>query len=189
MNNKNYHFFSLLLLFQFTFIFHVAIAQVSEETDFYQVEEESIKSKYDSVECKLKINKLIRQAKSFLGVPYVWAANGPDSFDCSGFVHYLYSNAGINVKRNSKLLSEGGTYVALRNVKKGDLVFFVSGIPPERDISHVGIVISDYDPQTNNFRFIHANMGAGCVSIDDYNVSKFKNSYGGARRYFECLNE
>lgn len=158
-----------------------------EETDTYYDGNEDT-TYYNYVNCELKINKLIRHAKMFIGTPYVWAANGPDSFDCSGFVHYLYSYAGIDVKRNSKQLSQGGIYVPLRKVKKGDLVFFVSGTPPERDITHVGIVISDYDKKNNDFRFIHANRGAGCVSIDNYKDSRFKNSYGGVRRYFDCLN-
>ncbi|MBP5541747.1 MAG: C40 family peptidase [Bacteroidales bacterium] len=119
-----------------------------------------------------------------LGTPYVWAANGPDSFDCSGFVHYVYSYAGVDVKRNSKQLSETGTLVTLREIKKGDLVFFVSGVPPERDITHVGIAITDYDGKS--FRFIHANSSAGCVSISEFDEPRFRNTYGGSRRLFPC---
>lgn len=138
----------------------------------------------DSVRCTRRIDRMIRMAKSYLGTPYVWAANGPESFDCSGFVHYIYTGAGVEVKRNSKQLSETGTFVTLREIKKGDLVFFVSGDPPERDITHVGIVISDYDGKS--FRFIHANRSAGCVSISEFSEPRFRNSYGGARRLFPC---
>lgn len=142
----------------------------------------------DSLECVFAIDRMIRFAERFQGVPYVWAANGPDSFDCSGFVHYVYSHAGYKVKRNSKLLSQEGRDIAIVEVKKGDLVFFVSGVPPERDVSHVGIAISDYDPETRNFQFIHANKRDNCVAISNYNEQRFRNSSGGARRVIACLD-
>ncbi len=142
---------------------------------------------FDSVDCEIMVDCMIRKAVSFLGTPYVWAANGPDSFDCSGFVHYVYGTAGIQVKRNSKLLSEEGFAISTPEIQKGDLVFFVSGTPPERDITHVGIAISSYDYETRNFQFIHANSSDGCVAISNYNEPRFIKSYWGARRVVPCL--
>lgn len=168
-------FLSRLLLANFVlFLFLPFVSRAQQET-------------VDAEECSLQIDKMLRKAKTFLGTPYVWAADGPDSFDCSGYVHYIYALAGIEVKRNSKQLSETGELVTLREIKKGDLVFFVSGTPPERDITHVGIAITDYDGES--FRFIHANSSAGCVSISDFKESRFRNSYGGARRLFPCISE
>lgn len=140
----------------------------------------------DSLACSLKVDRIIRTAKGFLGTPYVWAANGPDSFDCSGFVHYIYATVGVDVKRQSKQLSETGDEIPYRKARKGDLVFFVSGTPPERDITHVGIIISDYDSKSDGFRFIHANRSSGCVSINELSESRFRNSYGGVRRVMPC---
>jgi len=37
-----------------------------------------------------KEDEIIETAKNFLGTKYVWAANGPDCFDCSGFTKYVY---------------------------------------------------------------------------------------------------
>jgi cell wall-associated NlpC family hydrolase len=34
-------------------------------------------------------SKVISEARSHEGQPYVWGANGPDAFDCSGFIHYV----------------------------------------------------------------------------------------------------
>lgn len=142
----------------------------------------------DSLECVFSINRMILFAERFQGVPYVWGADGPSSFDCSGFVHYVYAHAGYQVKRNSKQLSQEGHDISIVEVKKGDLVFFVSGVPPERDISHVGIAITDYDPNTHNFQFIHANRSDNCVAISNYNEPRFRNSSGGARRLIPCLD-
>lgn len=143
----------------------------------------------DSLDCIFAIDRMIRYAERFQGTPYVWAANGPDSFDCSGFVHFVYSHAGYNVKRNSKQLSLEGREIAIVEVKKGDLIFFASGVPPERDITHVGIAISNYDPASRNFQFIHANMRDACVAISNYNEKRFRNSFGGARRIITCLDD
>lgn len=142
----------------------------------------------DSLECVFSVDRMIRYAERFQGAPYVWAADGPDSFDCSGFVHFVYAYAGYAVKRNSKQLSSEGRDISIIEVKKGDLVFFVSGTPPDRDISHVGIAITDYDPQTRNFKFIHANKRDNCVAISNYNEQRFRNSSGGARRVIPCLD-
>ena len=40
-------------------------------------------------------SKVVSYAKSFLGKPYVWGAQGPSSFDCSGFTYYVFKNKDI----------------------------------------------------------------------------------------------
>ena len=40
-------------------------------------------------------DRLIREAYKHLGKPYVWAAFGPDRFDCSGYVAYCLRNSGV----------------------------------------------------------------------------------------------
>lgn len=134
--------------------------------------------------CAQYIARLIRSAKSYIGCPYEWAATGPDRFDCSGFVYYIFSHAGVHLPRNSRQLSRSGKRVTLRNIRRGDLVFFLSGEPPHRDISHVGIVITDY--KDGDFQFIHANLGQGCVSINHFRETRFQRTYGGARRVIDC---
>lgn len=142
----------------------------------------------DSLDCIFTVDRLIRYAEQYQGCPYVWAANGPDYFDCSGFVHYVFDHFGYNVKRNSKQLSMEGRELSIVEVRKGDLIFFFSGEPPERDVTHVGIAISDYDPKTLNFQFIHANKRDNCVAISNYNEPRFRNSSGCARRVIPCLD-
>ena len=132
--------------------------------------------------CVKKIDSLVRYAKRCVGIPYEWGGDGPDSYDCSGFVCHVYAYVGVSLPRNSKLQSEAGVFKTRRTIKKGDLVFFVSGEP--REISHVGIAITDYED--GNFKFIHANRKDGCVSVSQFNDPFFKNSYGGTRRIILC---
>jgi peptidoglycan DL-endopeptidase CwlO len=69
------------------------------------------------------------------GKPYVWAASGPDSYDCSGLVQFAYAAAGISLPHSSRMQSEMGQRVSRDQLQPGDLVFFYS------PVSHVGIYI------------------------------------------------
>lgn len=77
----------------------------------------------------------IRAAMSRLGDPYVWAAAGPDTFDCSGLVRWAYGKAGLSLLHYTGYQWDEGRLVAPRNVLPGDLVLFY------RDLSHVGIYL------------------------------------------------
>jgi peptidoglycan DL-endopeptidase CwlO len=72
-----------------------------------------------------------------LGDPYVWAAAGPDAFDCSGLVQYAYAGAGVRLPHSSRLQAQTGTPVPRSQLQPGDLVFFYS------PVSHVGIYVGD----------------------------------------------
>ena len=134
--------------------------------------------------CQRRIARIIRYAQTYLGTPYVWGADGEDAFDCSGFVKFIYGHFNIDLPRHSKWQCEAGTPVFITEIKKGDLVFFISGTYPNRDISHVGMAITDYND--GNFKFIHACKGAGEVCINEYKELFYTHCYGGARRFNLC---
>lgn len=72
------------------------------------------------------------------GKLYVWAAAGPNTFDCSGLVIYAYAQAGMpGLPHSSQELSTMGQYVPQGDLQPGDLVFF--GHP----VHHVGIYVGD----------------------------------------------
>lgn len=71
-------------------------------------------------------------ATSQLGVPYRWAGGTPAGFDCSGFVNWVFAQAGRSVPRTTGSLYAAATPVS--NPQVGDLVFFGNG-----SVSHVGI--------------------------------------------------
>ena len=109
-------------------------------------------------------DEIIETAKEFLGVKYVWAANGPDAFDCSGFTKYVFEKHGITLPRYSGYQAHIGTKVAYNKLKKGDLVFF--GTDKKGKVNHVGIYLGDH-------KFIHASSGGKKVMITSFIQKKF----------------
>jgi uncharacterized protein YgiM (DUF1202 family) len=73
-------------------------------------------------------------AKAQLGKPYVWGAEGPNSFDCSGLTLRAWQAAGINLPRTSQMQFLASPRVSMSNLRVGDLVFFYGPSP-----THVGI--------------------------------------------------
>ena len=85
---------------------------------------------------------ILKEAEKYLGFPYVWGGNSPStSFDCSGFVSYVYNQCGWSFGR---LGAQGLYNICSRtsSPRPGDLVFFV-GTYDTAGISHVGIYVGD----------------------------------------------
>jgi cell wall-associated NlpC family hydrolase len=100
-------------------------------------------------------------ALQHLGLPYVWATSGPNSFDCSGFTNWVSVNVlGAHIGLNQLEQMVYGTEVDLADLQPGDLVFFYNTHPFIEGVSHVGIYIGDG-------QFVHASAGAGAVVIND----------------------
>ncbi|MBU5336377.1 C40 family peptidase [Intestinibacter bartlettii] len=119
---------------------------------------------------------VIAYAKSLLGKPYVWGAQGPNSFDCSGFTYYVFKNkAGIVLPRTSSAQSKYGTYVSKSNLRAGDLVFFDTNGVNDGQVSHVGLYIG-------NGQMIHASYSQKKIVIDNFNSSYYQRTYVNARR-------
>ncbi len=119
-----------------------------------------------------RVTEVILMAKKFLGVPYVWAGASPQGFDCSGFVYYLYSKAGIRLPRMADGQFTAGVSVKRNELQPGDLVFFSTYEPGP---SHCGIYLG-------NNQFIHASSGAGEVTITPLTKPYYRERYLGARR-------
>ena len=118
-----------------------------------------------------KANEVIAYAKTLLGKPYVWGAQGPNSFDCSGFTYYVFKNkAGIVLPRTSSAQSKYGTYVSKSNLKAGDLVFFDTNGANDGNVSHVGMYIG-------NGQMIHASYGQKKIVIANFNDSYYQKAY------------
>jgi cell wall-associated NlpC family hydrolase len=100
------------------------------------------------------------------GKPYVWAAAGPGSFDCSGLVEYAYGAAGVGLPHSAAMQSRLGRSVSRSQLQPGDLVFFYS------PVSHVGIYIG-------NGQMVHAPTTGDVVKISNIDVMGF---FAGARR-------
>ena len=85
---------------------------------------------------------ILKEAEKYLGFPYVWGGSSPStSFDCSGFVSYVYNQCGWSFGR---LGAQGLYNICSRtsSPRPGDLVFFV-GTYDTAGVSHVGIYVGD----------------------------------------------
>ena len=84
---------------------------------------------------------VVATALAQVGKPYVFGAQGPDAFDCSGLVAYAYHAAGIELPAYTFALIHHGTAVPVDQIQPGDLIFTRGGVPPE-DYGHVAIAIT-----------------------------------------------
>lgn len=114
---------------------------------------------------------LISYAYDYIGKPYVWGAEGPRSFDCSGFTKYVYNAFGVNLPHYTGSQIGEGSSVSRSNLKQGDLIFFNTDGP----VSHVGIYVG-------NGEFIHASSGSRKVTVSNLGQSYYDSRYAGARR-------
>lgn len=64
-------------------------------------------------------------AADLIGRPYVWGAEGPNSFDCSGLTQYVFQEFGVDLPRRAISQSRAGD-PAGRRLQRGDLLFFSS---------------------------------------------------------------
>jgi cell wall-associated NlpC family hydrolase len=67
--------------------------------------------------------RAVAYAKSKLGAPYVWGAEGPNSFDCSGLTQAAYAEAGVHIPRTTYEQVRAGHAVDRGAIQEGDLIF------------------------------------------------------------------
>ena len=79
----------------------------------------------------------VEQAARLIGRPYVWGAEGPDAFDCSGLMQYVFAKTGIALPRRAVDQSRVGDRIG-RRFQPGDLLFFSSDSRRSL-VTHVGI--------------------------------------------------
>lgn len=113
---------------------------------------------------------VVDYAMNFLGRPYVWGAEGPNAFDCSGFTLYVYSAFGVYLPHYTGSQVQQGVSVSRSNLQSGDLVFFNT----YENFGHVGIYIG-------GGRFIHAATGSAKITISSL-TGYYDERYAGARR-------
>jgi len=112
--------------------------------------------------------RVVRYAKRFIGVRYVYGGSSPRSgFDCSGYVRYVYAHFGVSLTRSSYAQFGDGRRISRRSLRPGDLVFFDG-------VGHVGLYVG-------NGRFIHAPHTGTRVQISPL-AGWYSSRFSGARR-------
>ncbi|GHF19099.1 glycoside hydrolase [Streptomyces griseoluteus] len=81
--------------------------------------------------------KAVAFATAQLGKPYVWGAEGPDSFDCSGLTSQAWADAGTLIPRTSQEQWKQLTHVDVTEMRPGDLIIYFA------DATHVGMYVGD----------------------------------------------
>lgn len=102
-------------------------------------------------------NTVLSAAYSKLGTPYKWGAEGPNAFDCSGFVKWCYAKAGVSLPHSSSGQKNAGTQISVSAAQPGDILW-KSG--------HVGIYIG-------GGKYIHAPNTGDVVKISSVSGSGF----------------
>lgn len=97
---------------------------------------------------------VLKYAQAQIGKPYIWGAEGPAGFDCSGLTLRAWEQAGVRLPRVSQDQWRAGTRISRSNLQPGDLVFFYS------DLHHVGIYIG-------NNKMIHAPRTGKNITVLD----------------------
>lgn len=78
-------------------------------------------------------------AKQQVGKPYIWGGVGPDNYDCSGLVQYVYGHAaGVNMPRVTTDQVRVGQTVPMDQLKPGDLIYWGSTTSPYHVAIYVG---------------------------------------------------
>lgn len=88
---------------------------------------------------RAQINTVLQTAAHQVGKPYVWGAEGPNSFDCSGLVQWSFAAAGIRMPRVSQQQWFAGPHVDYSNARPGDLLFWHYDPTDPSNIDHVAI--------------------------------------------------
>lgn len=139
----------------------------TNEEPFYEEEEEPSDNEEDTAEEPSYEESTVSDsstgasiaatASNYVGCSYVWGATGPDSFDCSGLVSYVFSSYGISVPRTAADQYYGGTQIDVSTAVStpGALIFY-------HGLGHVAISLGDGS-------VVHAsNSDTGVIISDAY---------------------
>ncbi len=89
---------------------------------------------------------LITEAEKYLGYPYVWGGSSPStSFDCSGFVCWVFKNSGVYPleRTTAQGIFNQCAVISRADAKPGDIIFFTGTYSTSDAVTHVGIYVGD----------------------------------------------
>lgn len=122
--------------------------------------------------------RLMEEAKKYIGYPYVWGGDSPEtSFDCSGFISYVFAASGVRDVGRLGATSLYGrcTPIAPQEARPGDLIFFEGTISGEEGITHVGLYVGGN-------HMLHCGSPIGYADLTD---SYWQNHFYGYGRLYE----
>jgi cell wall-associated NlpC family hydrolase len=117
-----------------------------------------------------RVVAMLKAAMSRVGMPYVWGAAGPTSFDCSGLVQWSFAQAGVVMPRVAADQARTGPAIPLSQAQPGDLLFYRTDPTAPDYISHVAIYLGKglmiQAPQPGqNVEIVPADVGSGFAGL------------------------
>ncbi len=106
---------------------------------------------------------LVKMVKKLNGSPYVWAEEGPNNFDCSGYTYYMYGSMGIELPRVAREQAKAGQHIEPDQLQFGDLIFFDTTKKQNGNITHVGMYLGDgwfTHASTTKYEVVYSNLHA-----------------------------
>ncbi len=111
---------------------------------------------------------IVSIAYKYNGYRYRYGGSSPSGFDCSGFVYYVYRQAGIAIGRDTNAQYNSGTRVSFNNLQPGDIVLFSNTY--RRGLSHAAIYIG-------GGKIIHAVNESVGVTVSNLNSSYWRSHF------------
>ncbi|MCB4797265.1 C40 family peptidase [Neotamlana laminarinivorans] len=130
-----------------------------------------------STKSSSKAQNIINYATQFKGVKYKWGGTTKKGMDCSGLIYTSFTANNVQIPRISRDMAKRGTKISLKNVHKGDLLFFKTGKNKRSTINHVGLIV---DIRNNDIKFIHATTSKGVI-VSGLNEKYWLNAFVEAR--------
>lgn len=106
-----------------------------------------------------KADAIINTALTFSGVRYKYGGTTKKGVDCSGLLYVSFAAHDKPLPRVSYVMANEGKRIRLREVTKGDLLFFKTTRRGKR-INHVGLVVA---VENKEIKFIHASSSRGVI--------------------------
>jgi hypothetical protein len=120
-----------------------------------------------------QISAFLAAASSRIGKPYVWGAEGPNAFDCSGLVQWSFAKAGIRMPRVSQEQWLTGPHIPYADAEPGDLLFWHYDPTDHGDVDHVAIyagkgmmIVAPHTGENVQYVPVPLNDFAGVVRVD-----------------------
>ena len=115
-------------------------------------------------------DEVVRTARRYLGVRYVWGGESPRGFDCSGFVQWVFARNGVAMPRTAREQAGVGDAPYPGDLRPGDLLFFWGGSGAQ----HVAIY-------AGGDSIVHASTRSRRVQVDRMRGTGMQRDWFGRR--------